>query len=160
MTGAHKAITALAIALTLSLCLNAFMAGRLATLRMGPPPMAASEPPQRGGPGGEAGMRGPLRDFLRDLPADLREPFGASLRDNREQMGDNMRAIMDARRNTLEVFRTEPFDAEQLKAALAAQRAAQMQMQATVHESMVGVVQTLTPEQRAQLERSVRKVFR
>lgn len=157
MTGAHKTIVVLAVFLTLSLCANAFMAGRLATQHITPPPPPAAEP---GPPGGEAGMRGPLRDFLRELPEGVREPFGQALRQNREQLGQNMRAMMEARRGTMEAFRAEPFDEQALKDALATQRATQAQMQTAIHEQMVGVVVTLTPEQRQQLERSVRKVFR
>jgi len=71
-----------------------------------------------------------------------------------------MQQVMQARKDVQAALQAEPYDAEKLRAALANQRALQSGMQAKVHEQMVDVVGTLSPEQRASLSENFRKLFR
>jgi|GEM_PF-993628 len=178
MNGMKKTVIGLSAALALSLSANAFLGAELAARHMGPPPFmdrlmdhgpgAPPDGPPEGerpaGPAGEAGhegpMRGGIRAFLRGLPDDVRAPIAQSMKDHRDEMMAQMQQVMQARKDVQAALQAEPYDAEKLRAALANQRALQSGMQAKVHEQMVDVVGTLSPEQRASLSENFRKLFR
>jgi len=178
MNGMKKTVIGLSAALALSLSANAFLGAELAARHMGPPPFmdrlmdhgpgAPPDGPPEGerpaGLAGEAGhegpMRGGIRAFLRGLPEDVRAPIAQSMKDHRDEMMAQMQQVMQARKDVQAALQAEPYDAEKLRAALANQRALQSGMQAKVHEQMVDVVGTLSPEQRASLSENFRKLFR
>ena len=183
MNGMKKTVIGLSAALALSLSANAFLGAELAARHMGPPPFmdrlmdhgpgAPPDGPPEGerpggqrpeGPAGEPGhegpMRGGIRAFLRGLPEDVRTPIAQSMKDHRDEMMAQMQQVMQARKDVQAALQAEPYDAEKLRAALANQRALQSGMQAKVHEQMVDVVGTLSPEQRASLSENFRKLFR
>ncbi len=169
MTGQQKALVTLATLLALSVCANAFLGGIL----IARPPYPGTIPMERElgahreglrgeslrGEGMRAGREG-LRDMLRELPPDVREQIGQALRQNSRAMAQGMRSVMEARQATQEVLTASEFKADALRAALKAQRDEQLKVQERVHEQLVGVIETLTPEQRAQLGREARKLFR
>lgn len=163
MANAKKIIITLSVLLGLSVCGNAFLGGLVLAkgpLMMGPPPHEMTGGEHRG-PGGPEGsrLRG-LREFGRSLPPDVREPIMEAFKADREEMGQHIRAIMESRRTSMEALKAEPFDATALREALKAQRAAQQATQEHVHEQLVGVIETLTSEQRAQLAGSAARLFK
>lgn len=163
---ARKAIITLSVLLGLSVCGNAFLGGFV--LSRGP----LTAPPQferMGGPHDE-GRRGPgdspmmrlrgVRDFLTQMPPDVRQLMGDAFKGDRENMMQGMKDIADARAATIEALKAEPFDVEKLRAALVAQRSTQSATQEHVHEMLVGVIEKLTPEQRQQLAGSAQRLFK
>lgn len=169
---AKKAIITLSVLLGLSVCGNAFLGGlALSHGPFGPPHMMRGGPdfagPDRDGPPGARGagpenarFRGGLRDFVRDMPPDVRQPILEAFKGHREEMGDRIKLIGDARKSAMDVLQAEQFDADKLREALAAQRAAQLEMQTSVHERLIGVIATLTPEQRRELAGSTQRLFK
>ncbi len=162
---AKKAIITLSVLLGLSVCTNAFLGGLvLSHGPFGPPAMMRGHGPDREGPrGGDvetARFRGGLRDFVRDMPADVRDPIMEAFKNDREAMGQRIRAIGEARKASMEALKAEPFDTAKLTEALVVQRAAQLAMQEAVHAKLLTVIETLNVEQREQLARSAQRLFK
>lgn len=71
-----------------------------------------------------------------------------------------MQGVMAARRVSMAALAAEPFDVEALRAALSAQRAAQSDVQATVHEGLISAIAQMTPDQRQKLSESAGRLFK
>lgn len=183
-----RVVVGLTVALVVSLCLNAFMGGVLLTKRPPPsvrPPFEQSLAQNRDGannPGslfrrgegwrarsGMGGrddesrntpMRGALRDFAEVVPPDVRGPLMSSMRNQRDQIEAKMQGVMAARRASMAALAAEPFDVDALRSALSAQRAAQSDVQATVHEGLMDAIAQMTPEQRQKLSESAGRLFK
>jgi len=134
------------ILLGVSLALNLGVAAAAAgiAIRHGGPP--------HGGPG--------FRDiggFARFVPEARQDAARAELESHKEEFSaarDRMRA---AREKVGEIFMAEPYDAEALAQALAEMRAASGESQAPLHEAMIKIGATLTPEERAQVIETFRE---
>lgn len=185
---AKKAIISLSVLLGLSVCANAFLGGMVIAngpfggpfggppphmMRGGPdgfdgPPELRGEGPEggeraeRGGPGreGEGRFRGGLRQFARELPDGVREPIMQAMLADREQMGERIQKINENRKAVIAALTAEPFDAEKLSSVLSTQRSMQAEIQFHVHETLLGVISKLTPEQRQQLGTAVPRLFK
>lgn len=157
----QKAIITLSVLLALSVCGNAFLGG-LVMSRMRPPPALEAMSPGVGMPMGPeaARLRGGLRQFLHDIPADVRQPIIEAFRNDHDEMAARIKAIGSARADTISAMTTEPLDVDKLREALAAQRAVQSSTQEHVHEILVNVIEKLTPEQRQSLGQFAQKLFK
>ncbi len=153
MTPQLRVMVGLIIALVVSLCANAFMGGVLLSRGAHHPPsgMMAGTAPEG---------RGALRDFAAALPPDMRAPLMQGMRDQRQIISDRMRHVQEARQASMMALRAEPFDSEALRSALAAQRTAQSDVQAVVHEGILKSVAQMTPDQRQQLSQNGGRLFK
>jgi len=126
------------ILLGVSLALNLGVAAAVAgiAIRHGGPP--------HGGPG--------FRDiggFARFVPEARQDAARAELERHKEEFDAARDRMREAREKAGEIFVAEPYDAEALKQALAEMRAASGESRAPLHEAMVNIGATLTPEERA-----------
>lgn len=153
MTGLQKAVVTLSVLLAVSLCGNAFLAGVVLSRPKGPPPM--NEMSMGGRPGGIN-----PREFVRELPPEVREQVMAAFHNGSGEILQGMRGVMQSRRATIDALKAEPYDEAALLSALEAQRQAQLAVQANVHTKLVSVISQLEPEQRAKLTQSARKLFK
>lgn len=112
----------------------------------------------RGEHGGR--MRGAMRDFAEAVPPEVRAPLMEAMRAQRPQIEEKMQGVQQARQASVAALRAETFDLDALKTALAAQRSAQSEVQATVHEGLLKAIAAMTPEQRAQLGDGAERLFK
>jgi Spy/CpxP family protein refolding chaperone len=134
----------LAIALVVSVALNLFLGGFILAMRA----FRADAGHERGHRHGHfIGPRGLLRD---GDPAVERAVRGVMQRRERalRAQGEKLRA---SRRAASAAFAAEPFDAQALERALAELRAQTMESQRLMHQALVEVAPSLTPEQRERL---------
>ena len=176
---AKKAIITLSVLLGISVCANAFLGGMVIAHSpfggpfSGPPPhmreggpdgprgMHAEGPDSRGPErSGEGRLRGGLRQFARDLPPDVRQPIMQAMLADREQVSERIQKMGENRKAITEALTAEPFDAAKLRDSLATQRSLQSEIQTHIHETLLGVIEKLTPEQREQLAKSVQRLFK
>jgi uncharacterized membrane protein len=153
MTGLQKTVVTLSVLLAISLCGNAFLAGTVLSRPKGPPMMGEQMA------GGRPGSLNP-REWFRDLPPELRAQFAEAFQSGKGEVLQGMRSVMQARRTTVDALTAEPFDIAALQTALEAQRQAQLAVQTGVHNKLVSVIGELSPEERAQIAQSSRKLFK
>lgn len=168
-----RTIALLSIGLTLSLCLNGFFVGtRVARYQMGlkgPPPVhAVDEHPEARPDGGADNFReGPNRDrmrmimkkFLERIPEEDKGVLQQAMDEARPLIEERMKAVEVARTSALEIMKAEPLDSVRLRDALAVQRVAQSDVQATVHDTIVKALEKMTPEQRARISALAKRLF-
>jgi uncharacterized membrane protein len=87
------------------------------------------------------------------LRRDRDGPMRMVFRENRDELHELVRETREARHATREALTADPFDADAVRAALAAQRAADAALQAQLHALMVEGAAGLTAEERAALAR-------
>jgi len=103
-----------------------------------------------------ARMPGP-RAFLAALPPDTRAIMRRELADSWTESRELRRAALEARRDAFVAASTEPYDAEQVRAAFARLREADQRAIAVFHDNVVDAFARLTPEQRRQALDALRR---
>ena len=136
-------ITALSIALFVSLALNVFVAGWAVGHGFGP----------RGGPGGpdEAGLRIGIERVLRVLPAEDRQVVRGLFEERRPLIRQQFEALREARKKVADVLRAEPFDQAAFEQAYGEMRQRSAGVQDAIHAVIVAAVPKLSPAGRLEL---------
>jgi uncharacterized membrane protein len=135
----------LAVALACSLALNLFFAGFLTARALRRHDVYDDRPPH----GPSAGPRGPRRDA--DLAAD--EGVRRALRRHEDTFRSRGKDLRAARAKVSVAFAAEPFDTAALSSALTELRAQTSESQRMLHDTLVEMAPTLSPEQRARLSK-------
>ncbi len=108
---------------------------------------------------GGAEMAGdPTRYFprwVRTLPEPRREVLSPLIRNHMRSMRPSLRSLREEHRNLRAAIKSEPFDPELLRAALAAMRAQNEQVQTISHNSFIDFVAKLDANERRQLAEDV-----
>jgi uncharacterized membrane protein len=135
------------VLLAASLAINLFCVGLIAG-------RLTSQRAERGHPHevNELGPRGFLkRSGLREAGPEVKQ----ILKERREQLKGNMRALGQAREGARAALEAEPYDAQAAAAALARTREVQSQLQADMHDALLEVSSKLTPAQRKRMANSL-----
>jgi|GEM_PF-2126897 len=151
-------------ALVVSLMLNAFFAGSIATHYLRGHRGAAHHRPHGGddgpGPRGEHGMRqGPpearlLRDVVRALGGPRDPRALAALAEGRQKLANHRRRMEEAQTGVRRALAAEPYDEAELAAALAQLRQAAEAGQKDAQETLAGLGRQLTAKERSVLRAS------
>ncbi|WP_010187355.1 periplasmic heavy metal sensor [Sphingomonas sp. PAMC 26605] len=135
----------LRIALAVSIVLNLFLAGALAsgylTLRSGTRMINA----------------GSLRIAGAELPAGVRRPFRAALRETRRSMRPTIDAARAAKAQAALLLRQPAFDQAATLAALDRARAADLAVRAALERRAVAYAASLSPAERATLADAMKR---
>ena len=154
-SGERSAVRWLGAGLVLSLAINAFIVGVIATKaikfrdlrRPGPPPLVDA--------------LGDSRRMISAVPKERRKELRKVVRSYRPQLKPHRDALATARGTLIEVLRVEPTDQTKLAAALGAIQDARFAMRETGRSLLTDVVASMTPAERKQLadrlDRSKRK---
>jgi uncharacterized membrane protein len=127
-------------ALGLSLAANVFLGGYLTARASREAPMPALD---RGILLGGHGYPQPIRAALK-----------AEMQADRADIRERLKELRRARRESFEAMRADPFDADRLAAALAAERAAVTRLQEGGHAILERVIAAAPAAERAEIERS------
>lgn len=93
--------------------------------------------------------------WVRTLPEPRREVLAPMVRAQMRSMRPSLRGLREKHRNLRAAIKTEPFDPEILRAALAAMRVQNEQVQTISHNSFIDFVATLDANERRQLAEDV-----
>ncbi len=149
-----RATRGLAIALAISVGLNLFIGGMVASAWLTKKQRFGQRPPEIGAMMRPLDLRkgiAALGDADRSAIARVRKQFGPALR----QQGREMR---EAQREVGRLLKTGELEPAELEAALKRLRRSSDAAQETMHGLMVGIVGELTPEQRRRFfEAAIRK---
>ncbi len=91
------------------------------------------------------------------LSDETRERLRENLKDERAELGQNMRAAREGRLAMAQALESEPFAPEQFAAALAASRDADANVLDATEAMMKSMVSELTPAERKALAKSIRE---
>ena len=133
-------ITALSVALFISLALNIFVAGWVAGHRMGPP-----------GGMGEAGIRIGIQRVLRFLPPDDKPVVEAMFEAERPNIRGQFQALREARKKVADILRAPDFDQAAFESAYGEMRQRSADVQNAIHALIVAAVPKLSPAGRRAL---------
>lgn len=138
----------LAIALTISLGVNLFLAGLFVGRWVGPPPLfahaAAPRSPER-----------PVQAMIDRMAASLDEPnrvtFERIMDKHRPELSTAGASFREARRRVGDAMGAEPFDQTKLESALQELRARNMEFQRRLHAALGEAAAGLPPSERQKL---------
>ena len=134
----------LAIALAVSVGLNMFLGGAIASAWLVKRHYGDLRPPAQAGMAGDFDFRGGLAALDKDarpIARRIRQEYGPRLR-------DAGKAMHDARREVGRMIRADTIDPAELEAALAELRKRSDEAQAAMHGVLMEAIRGLTPEQR------------
>ena len=134
----------LAIALAISIGLNLFLVGAIASAWLVKRQYGALRPPPQAGMAGDFDFRGGLAALggeARPLAREIRREHGPRLR-------EAGKAMQEARREVGRMLRAEEMDPAALDKALADLRKRSDEAQAAMHEVLMESITRLTPDQR------------
>ena len=134
----------LAIVLAVSIGLNLFLGGAIASAWLVKRQYAGMRPPPTAGMPGDFDFRGGLAALggeARPLAREIRQEYGPRLR-------EAGKAMHDARREAGRMLRADDVDPGELEKALAAVRGRSDEAQAVMHEVLMEAMTKLTPDQR------------
>jgi uncharacterized membrane protein len=159
---------AFAVALVVSLMLNAFLAGSIATHYLRGHRDAAHHHQRNGdggpGPRGERGMRqGPpearlLRDVVHALGGPRDPRALTAVAEGRQRMASHRQRLEEAQAGVRRALSAEPYDEAQLTAALAQLREVAAAGQKGAQETLARLGRQLTPQERSVLRESLAEV--
>lgn len=133
----------LAVALAISIGLNLFLGGMIASAWVVKRHFREHHPPVAGLAGG-FDFRGGIEALggdARPLAREIREAYRSRLRASGRAMFESRRAVGD-------LLRADEIDPAKLRAALAELRARSSEAEAVMHEALVDTMLRLTPDQR------------
>lgn len=144
----------LAIALAISIGLNLFLGGAIASAWLVKRHYAGLRPPLQAGMAGDFNFRGGLAALgneARPLAREIRREHGPRLREAGKE-------IREARQDIARLLRADTIDPAELSKALAVLRQRSDEAQAVMHEVLVKAMTSLTPDQRRKfLEAAIRR---
>jgi len=156
----------LGVALVLSLVVNTFFIGLMVGGKLTSERWASG---WRDRIGAEAGVDGfgrhgmppdlDPRALARMLPQSARDEARAMTEARGPEIRDLFMASMEARGAALEAMRAEPFDRDDLAAALVASREADEAARAAVHGLTVDIIADMSPEEREQIGMELHERF-
>ena len=154
--------TILAVALTGSLSLNAFILGAAASkwhnFADKRPALAAMIKERHNGP--EASGQAGLEVMLQRLPAYVQDDVRQALNEARPALEEKRRVVKEARLRVAEALRAEPFDENNLRTAMEKQRVAMSEVPTLMQETFVKAFANLSPEERREFLVSIGKFGR
>ena len=144
----------LAIALAISIALNLFLGGAIASAWLVKRQYAGLQPPPQAGMAGDFDFRGGLAALggeARPLAREIRHEYGPRLR-------EAGKAMNEARHEVGRMLRADEIDPVALEEALAALRQRSDEALSAMHTVLMETMKELTPEQRRSfLEAAVRR---
>lgn len=133
-------IAALVVSLIINVALAGFVAGRLS--HPGGPPVTLD--PALG-----------LFRVLHELPSERQEALRPAVREHFRAMRGDIRRMRTAQGNINDALIEQPFEADDLEAALLRFRQALLASQEGSHEALVAIVGAMTPEERLLLRNAM-----
>lgn len=134
----------LKIALAVSVALNVFALAAGATLLIGRDKVEAQVQDQR-----RPGRENSAMALIQQVSPDSRASVRQSLRDNALAAKPDFEQARDLRRQAIAAAKADPFDGAQVTALLAQSRDAELRGRARLEAGAVGVLETLSPQDRA-----------
>lgn len=130
-------------ALFASLALNVFIVGAFVGMRL---PHGA---PHGGGGQGGGGPRNPVAMAVRTLPPEQQADWRAQMPEFQQTFGPRVREARRLRRETMQSFGADPFNADAKLAALAQARSMEQEGRAEMDRRLVTFAASLPADQRA-----------